>query len=382
MNNSKCCVTEDDRALWALIAYSTGAFNFPGKIGVNDNILSVKFPLGENDAVQDGESFISSLRDLQLWKILNTGSVAIDSELTKKIALNLGVPVEGFNANEKYPDGVKKQSSADDYGFPFKVPRDWLEPGKTGETIVYNLKQLQFVIGNLIAQNNRVLRPNELLNEGFEYPNAWVASRGKKTSKAFNYLELFELATKMLDHLGIHPLQATLADLNPAKPGEQAWGIKTYNATHAIKLILEYIKETDGDQAAGLNLNIRMAVLIGEMYVMMNSMVESQQSLYQALGFDIKEDTDYIENFPLDFTLGAGGKQTTGVSFGSNSQEASAKQLEKEIKKILNDLKNNDEQGAETVLEKFMQPRRQPFIFLRLEAAQTLLEVLRNVKSQ
>ncbi|NEO58551.1 MAG: hypothetical protein F6K54_39180 [Okeania sp. SIO3B5] len=59
-----------------------------------------------------------------------------DSELTRKIALSLGVPVEKFNANEQYPDGIKKQSSSEDYGFPFKVPRGWIEPDKKGEMTI------------------------------------------------------------------------------------------------------------------------------------------------------------------------------------------------------------------------------------------------------
>ncbi|NET30316.1 hypothetical protein [Okeania sp. SIO1I7] len=223
---------------------------------------------------------------------------------------------------------------------------------------------------------------NELLTEGFEYPNAWVASRGEKTSKAFNYLELFELVTKMVDHLGIHPCEPTLADLNPAKPGQQTWGIKTYNATHAIKLILEYIKETDGDQAAGLNLNLRVAVMVGRMFVMMASMAESQQALFQALGFDIEEDTDYIKDFPIDFTLGAGSKQTSGVGFGAEAQEAAAKKLEEEYNKIIKELASNDEQGAEAVLERLLQSRDQPYTFLKLKAIQSLLEVITSVKSQ
>lgn len=221
-----------------------------------------------------------------------------------------------------------------------------------------------------------------MLKEGLEYPNQWIAPRGSGSSKAFNYLELFGVATRMLDHLGIHPCEPTLADLNPGKPGQQTWGIKTNNATHAIKLILEYIKETDGDQAAALNLNLRESVLLGQMFKTVVSIAESQQSLFQALGFEVEEDIDYIEGFPFDFTLGAGKKQTAGKGYGIESQEAAAKQLEKEYKKILKELASNDEQGAEAVLEKFLQTRKQPFTYNRLKATKSLLEILKNVNCQ
>lgn len=226
------------------------------------------------------------------------------------------------------------------------------------------------------------MRPHELLKEGVEYPNSWIVPRGKGYSKASNYLELFNALARMIDHLGIHPCEPTLADLNPAKPGQQTWGIKTNNATHAIKLLLEYIKETDGDQAAALNLNLRESVLLGQMFLMVASMAESQATLFQALGFEVEEDTDYIEGFPFDFTLGAGDKQPSGVGFSEKSQEAVAKKLEKEYKKILNELASNDEQGAEAVLEKFLQTRKQPFTYNKLKATKSLLEIIKNVQSK
>ncbi|NEO56582.1 MAG: hypothetical protein F6K54_28005 [Okeania sp. SIO3B5] len=267
--SKKCCFTEDDRKRAKLTLLNTGGFGFPGKIGINDNTLSAKFPVEEGETLQKWESPISSLLELHIWRILNNSPA--DSELTRKIALSLGVPVEKFKVNEQYPDGIKEQSSPEDYGFPFKVSRSWTEPDKKGGMTIYNLKHLSLILGNLLAEIHQALRPNELLTEGVEYPNQWIAPRGKGTSKASNYLQLFEVLSKMLDHLGIHPCEPTLADLNPAQPGQQSWGIKVNNATHAMKLVLEFIKETDGDQAAALNLNLRESILLGQMFTMVAS---------------------------------------------------------------------------------------------------------------
>ncbi len=311
--NTKCCFTEDDRALLILTTLATGALSFPGKLGlkIEDNQvnLSSKFPLKEQDRIEGHETQINSLVDINAWNIGNI--------LTK------------------------------------------------------------------LTENNLALGAEEILTKGFKYPNKWIAPRGKGKSKASNYLQLFELLTKMLDHFGIHPCEPTLADLNPAKPGNQTWGIKTNNATHAIKLLLEYVKETDGDQAAGLNLDLRSSVLLGQLFIMVSSVAESQLSLFQALGLEVKEEIDYIDNFPFDYTLGAEKQDTSGKGFGQEALAKAAAEMEKEHQKILEELAGNDEKGTEAVLERFLQVRKkQPFVYNKVTTSKSLLEALRNVQSK
>ncbi|NEO54489.1 MAG: hypothetical protein F6K54_16215 [Okeania sp. SIO3B5] len=150
--SKKCCYTEDDRKRDKLILLATGGLNFPGKIGINDSTLSAKFPIGKNETLQEWESSISSLLELQIWRILNNAPA--DSELTRQIALNLGVPVANFKVNEQYPDGVKKQSSSEDYGFPFKAPKSWLVPEAKGEIAIYNQPQLSLIIAAMISNGS------------------------------------------------------------------------------------------------------------------------------------------------------------------------------------------------------------------------------------
>ncbi|NEO58552.1 MAG: hypothetical protein F6K54_39185 [Okeania sp. SIO3B5] len=59
--NKKCCFTEDDRKRAKLTLLNTGGFGFPGKIGIKDDTLFAKFPIGENETLQKWESPISSL---------------------------------------------------------------------------------------------------------------------------------------------------------------------------------------------------------------------------------------------------------------------------------------------------------------------------------
>lgn len=316
--NKKCCFTKNDRALLQANAIALNSMNFPG--------------------------------------------VATVETTEEKVSIDYQFPVEG---KIKLKDG---QTLINNY----LELKDWqtkllLEMGGNG---------------TLVADIAKALGVEEILSEGFEYPNKWVAPRGKGKTKALNYLQLFKLLTEMLDHLGIHPVEATLADLNPAKPGDQPWGIKTNNATHAIKLLLEYIKETDGDQAAALNLNLRESILLGELFIMVASIAESQASLFAALGFEVEEETDYIDNFPFDYTLGADKPDISGKGFGKDAKAKSTAAIEKEYKKILKELAGNDEKGAEAVLERFLQTRKQPYTYNKLKANQSLLEVLKNVQGK
>ncbi len=299
--------------------------------------------------------------------------------LTRKIALNTGAIK---NNSEIYPSNVSSVTTDEDYGFPFKVPKSWLEPGKTGDITVYNSKQLLLILGRMLAENYKALGTDELINKGVEYPNNWLAPRAVGSSKAFNYLELFEVLGRQADHLGIHPFEATLADMNPAKPGKQTWGTRTHNATHALKLILESIKETDGDQAAALNLNLRESILLGQLFSMVASMSRTLNSLIHAVGLEVKDETDTIENFPFDYTLGAEAQVSGGKGFEKDAQAKYAAALEKAYQKILSKLAANTEESAEAVLEKFLNSKPQQIIYQELVADKSLLEAIRDGKGQ
>jgi len=294
--------------------------------------------------------------------------------LLTKIAKNTGaIP----NSNSKYPDGVTPNlnTSKSSYGYPAKVPKSWLKSGEKGDLTIYNTEQLLLLMAKMLGNNHEALASEELVSKGIEYPNNWVLPNGTGSSIAYTIIELFEVLARQADHLGVHPFETQIADLNPAKPGNQTLRTSFNNATHVMKSIFDAIKETDGDQAAALNLQLRQAVLLGRVALTVASMSETIMSMADSLGLETVDDIEVFKNFPFDFTLGT-GNTTSGKGFGDNSKNN--KPSETSYRKILEQLGSKDEEGAEAVLEAFLNARHQPFITKKLQANLSLLEAIIN----
>ena len=201
----------------------------------------------------------------------------------------------------------------------------------------------------MVARIYEALDCDEILDNGVETPNRWIAAGGKKNTKNKTYLELMVFQMRMMDHLGIHPFTAEVTDVNAAQEGNQSVAIEFANATAAVKQIAELLLENKGDSSTRLNLMIRTAVAVGQILNVVSIISKTIEGVVQYLGMPIRERT-YKVKMPFDFTFGARTGKKSGQGFGKKPGGGS------------DALNINTEEATEALLPKFMQDSEQPIV--------------------
>jgi hypothetical protein len=201
----------------------------------------------------------------------------------------------------------------------------------------------------MVARIYEALDCDEILDNGVETPNRWIAAGGKKNTKNKTYLELMVFQMRMMDHLGIHPFTAEVTDVNAAQEGNQSVAIEFANATAAVKQIAELLLENKGDSSTRLNLMIRTAVAVGQILNVVSIIFKTIEGIVQYLGMPIREKI-YKVKMPFDFTFGARNGKKSGQGFGKKPGGGS------------DALNINTEEATEALLPKFMQDSEQPIV--------------------
>ncbi len=199
----------------------------------------------------------------------------------------------------------------------------------------------------MVARIYEVLDVDEILDEGVETPNRWIAAGGKKHTKNKSYLDLITFQMKMQDHLGIHPFRAEVTDVNAALEGDQSSAVEFANATAAAKQIVELLLENKGDSATRLNLMMRTAIAVGQILNVVSIIAKTLEGVVQYLGMPIRERTTKVK-MPFDFSFGSRGKSKSGQGFGKGTQSG------------VDELDINTEEATEALLPKFMADAEQP----------------------
>lgn len=192
---------------------------------------------------------------------------------------------------------------------------------------------------------------DELLDKGFEVPNRWIATDAKGYQKLESYLKIIEFQLRMQDHLGIHPFTALVTDYNAAKEGNQELETKSVNATAFAKQVTELLLENKGDSATRLNLMIRTAIAVGQIFNMVAICTKRVREIMRFLNMPIQEKTFQVP-MPFDFTFGKRKEaKKKGKGFAPEPN-----------KKAIEFLNINTEEATETLLPVFMQDEKQPII--------------------
>jgi hypothetical protein len=219
----------------------------------------------------------------------------------------------------------------------------------------------------LLREVHKALDVRELLDNQLVVPNRLVAPNAKGGAKLKSYLEISQWQIRMADHLGIHPFKALVTDANAAKKGNQKVEVQAMNATSATRQIMELLLENKGDSATRLNLQVRIAVAVGQILNAVSIAAKSIEQVTRFLGMPRKEKVLKVK-MPFDFTFGKGGK-----GFGkSKSAQPSGSAQDK--------LDQNSEESTEALLPKFMQDKEQPIVVEMYDDNDlTLLEAIQKM---
>ncbi|MFM6356776.1 MAG: hypothetical protein ACKPH7_25200, partial [Planktothrix sp.] len=200
----------------------------------------------------------------------------------------------------------------------------------------------------MIERIYAALDVDEILDNGFEVPNRWIATDAKGYQKLESYLKIIEFQLRMQDHLGIHPFTALVTDYNAAQEGNQKLETKSVNATAFAKQITELLLENKGDAATRLNLMIRTAIAVGQIFNMVAICTKRVREIMRFLGMPVKEKKIDVP-MPFDFTFGKRKEKSNGFAPPLNQ-------------KAIEFLNINTEEATEALLPKFMQDEKQPII--------------------
>ncbi|MGL5082324.1 MAG: hypothetical protein ACRC8A_12635 [Microcoleaceae cyanobacterium] len=210
----------------------------------------------------------------------------------------------------------------------------------------------------LVSEIHECLAAETMLDKGITVPSRLITAGGVKKLKLENYLDLLAFQIRAQDHLGIHPFKASLSDANPALAGDQKIEIEFANATSFAKKLTEMMLESDGESAARLNLQIRIAIAVSQILNAVSIISKGVQSIASFVGMPIREKRGTIE-MPFDPSLGA--RKRGGFALGKK-------------------LDINTEKATEQILPEFMQNSKQPYVYEDYDGARpTLLEQLRDI---
>lgn len=220
----------------------------------------------------------------------------------------------------------------------------------------------------LMREIHKALAVRELLDDNLIVPNRLIAPNAKGSAKLKNYLDISQYQIRIADHLGVHPFKALVTDANAAKKGNQQIEVQAMNATSATRQIMELLLENKGDSATRLNLQVRIAVAVGQILNAVSIAAKSIEQVVQFLGMPRKQKVLNVK-FPFDFTFGKGaGGRGKGKGFGPNSRAQDKLDI-------------NTEEATEALLPNFMQDREQPIVVEMFDDDQpTLLDEIHDKK--
>ncbi|MEL7038659.1 MAG: hypothetical protein AAFO04_24050 [Cyanobacteria bacterium J06592_8] len=210
----------------------------------------------------------------------------------------------------------------------------------------------------MIREIHKVLDAREVLDAGLKAPNRLIATKAKGSSTLKTYLDIIAFQIRMQDHLGIHPVDVEIRDINKSKEGDQTYEAEAVNATAILKQLLENSIENKGDSADRLGILVRTAWINIQILSAVTKGVRGVQGLMEWLGMPIKEKVDQVE-MPFDPTLGARDKVVKARKGFDPSKKAEEKPTSKELTETL-DLK--DEDSLETILPRFLNTTEQPVL--------------------
>lgn len=140
----------------------------------------------------------------------------------------------------------------------------------------------------MIEQIYDILAVDEMIDEGFNVPKKWYAPEAKGYVKLDNYLQVQEYQMRMLDHYGIAPFVAKIADSDLAKKGNQELATQTINGTDAIRQILQNTMKLEAGNEG--NLTATGAIMIALEQILQVATIGTRvvQEIFQYLGIPVK----------------------------------------------------------------------------------------------
>lgn len=223
---------------------------------------------------------------------------------------------------------------------------------------VLEVKKISQDTQKKVKETHEVIAPNEY---PAELPKRWFYPTSKGEVKAKNLPELLEYQFRMLDRLtGFFPFTVSIKDANPAQEGDQGLQIRIESISDALKQILQYLIDTEGDVDAVMNAAIRGLYETGLVHQITAVTDSKVQVLLDFINPGVRPKRD---DLPMAFDPTAGNSRARG--FGTPQA-----------------VEFNDEAKLEEVLPLILRHSKQPITIYdfngKKNLSEWLLEINRN----
>lgn len=214
----------------------------------------------------------------------------------------------------------------------------------------------------LMREIHKHLGIPELKKSGVSFPNRLIAPGAQGYSKVDNIVDFLELIVREIDHLGIHPHEVTIKDVDPGTPGDQSISAEFVNATAWAQALMENTLKSGGTDDARLNLQVRSARLLLQTFVTAVSGKYKADAIADFLGVPTQE-FSAKPSVPFDITLG----ERRAKGFGKSETDRD------KIKKL-------SVKKVEALLDRFLSESTQDVVCEQFdEREQSLLELLQQL---
>ncbi len=195
-----------------------------------------------------------------------------------------------------------------------------------------------------IEEIAKVLAVDEMLKKGLNIPRKWYTPEGKGKEQLDTYLKISEYQMRMLDHYGIAPFTAEIADSNLLKKSRQGLEVQTINGTDAIRHILQNTLKNESRNNVTLKLLGALGIALGQILKVTSAGTRLVQEIQQFLGMPVKEESFKIK---MPFNLKALIKRQKLKKKGgkSNSSEGNPEiNIEEDLETLLPEFIKSGEQ--------------------------------------
>lgn len=275
------------------------------------------------------DASISLLRKIS--KVLAVDKILVEGE--QRISTET---VESFKKEyeeliKKMPKGQKPKVFFEDY-LQFKI---YQLATSDVEDIATVLNVREMLRG---TQKNASKKDKE--EGGIVVPNSLIMYQGEGTTQIRDYVALSEFVIRMIDHLGLHPSEIKIADINKGKEGDQPVTFEPYSGSAMINKLLELSFENKGDAATRLQIQVRTVWLLHQILSYAAKINENTKNIVNFLEIPFKEVVTVIKT-PFDILL---GKKDQFKKSGVNPSEED----------ILKIIEEDTEESVEGILDKFL----------------------------
>lgn len=150
---------------------------------------------------------------------------------------------------------------------------------------------------NSTADFYKVLEPRAFENASYPMRLTHAGAKGSKPIR--NYLQAWEAILRQIDTaVGMLPFKIKIEDTNAAQEGNQSLELQVHSISDALKLLVEYMIDTENDGDTTNNILVRLAAMQVQQHQILAKIKAETKNIEEYLDYKVKQ---RIEKIPITF---------------------------------------------------------------------------------